>query len=159
MRILIIYDTVYGNTEEIAGAIRQAASQNHEARLVKAGDATLQDVENADLLMVGSPTHGGWYTEPVKNFLNQIPDNGLKIHAAAFDTGSDVQNQKGVVRTIIGFFGYASPRIAKALTKKGAKVLCSETFFVLNTEGPLKEGEVERAKGWCHDVITMAIGT
>jgi flavodoxin len=159
MKILIIYDTVYGNTEKIAEAIQQAVSKEHEAKLIKAKDATSQDVENIDLLIVGSPTHGGWYIESIKNFFNQIPDNGLKMNAAAFDTSSDKEGQKAFVKAIIGFFGYASPRIAKTLAKKGAKVIGSETFLVLDTEGPLKEGEIERAKKWGNDVIKMAMET
>jgi hypothetical protein len=100
-----------------------------------------------DLLILGSPTHGGQYTQPVKDFLARIPIQGLKnVHAAAFDTGSTTENQGGFGKTMINLFGYAAPRIAKELTKKGAALLGAETFYVLGTEGPLKEGEIERAQ-------------
>ena len=157
MKILIIYDTVYGNTEKIADAIQQEITKKHVAKLIKAKDVTLEDIRNTELLMVGSPTHGGRFTEPVKNFLNQIPNNELKIHAAAFDTSSDKENQKTFVKAIIGFFGSAAPRIAKALARKGANIIGAETFFVLGSEGPLKKGEVERAKVWGNLILEKAL--
>jgi len=156
MKILIIYDSVYGNTKKIAAAIQQSLSMKHVTKLINAKDATTEVIKNNELLIVGSPTHGGWYIESIKKFFNQIPDNGLKINAAAFDTSSDKEGQKAFVKAIIGFFGSASPRIAKALARKGANIIGSETFFVLGSEGPLKVGEVERAKGWSNDVIKKA---
>jgi hypothetical protein len=51
------------------------------------------------------------------------------------------------------FFGYASTRIAKALKKHGANVVAAETFFVHGKEGPLVDGEIDRAKAWANQVI------
>ena len=81
--------------------------------------------------------------------LKKISSDGLEnIRAAAFDTSMPVDEQKTFLRFIIKFFGYASKRIAKILTSKGANVVAAETFFVLGKEGPLKDGELERAKEW-----------
>jgi len=154
MNILIVYDSVYGNTQEIAQAIEQGLQGDHEITLVKGDQAKVEDIEGLDLLIVGSPTHGGWYIESIKSFLKAIPNNGLQnIPAASFDTGSSKENEGFFIRFIINLFGYASPRIAKALAKKGATVIGSETFFVLGTEGPLKEGEVDRARSWAQRLI------
>lgn len=154
MKILIVYDTVYGNTQEIALAIEQGFVGDHETALIKGDQAIVDDLKNIDLLIVGSPTHGGWYIESIKSFLNAIPENGLQnTPSAAFDTGSSKANEGFLIKFIINLFGYASPRIAKALTKKGATILGSETFFVLGTEGPLKENEVDRAKNWATKLI------
>lgn len=149
MQILIIYDTMFGNTEKIAQAVQEGISSPHEVRLLKAAGAQLKDLEGIDFLIAGSPTHGGRYSQTFKTFLDAIPTGGLqKIKAATFDTGNTKENQGAFVRMIINFFGYAAPRIAKMLAKKGANVTASETFFVLGREGPLKEGEEERARAW-----------
>ncbi len=45
--------------------------------------------------------------------------------------------------------GYAAPRIVEALKKKGGNlVVPPEGFLVKDREGPLKEGELERAATW-----------
>ena len=46
-------------------------------------------------------------------------------------------------------FGYAAEPISKKLRNKGAEIVIPpEGFCVNDTEGPLKEGELERAKSW-----------
>ena len=154
LKILIVYDTVYGNTQIIAEALRDGVGSRHEVDLIRAVDADLDDLENKDVLMVGSPTHGGLFIESIKTFLAAIPENGLaNMSAAAFDTGSTTENQGWSGRFIINLLGYASPRIARELVKRGASVIRAETFFVLDTQGPLKEGEVERARAWSAGVL------
>jgi flavodoxin len=50
--------------------------------------------------------------------------------------------------------GYAAKPIADKLKKKGGKlVLPPEGFFVQGSEGPLKEGEVERAAEWAKQLL------
>ena len=155
MKVLIVYDTLHGNTEKIAKALKEGIASKHEVKLIKAAESKISDIKNIEMLMLGSPTHGGWYTEPIKNFLGAIPEKGLQnIKAAAFDTGSTKENQNIFVKALIGFFGYASPRIAKVLNKKEANNIGSETFFVLDMKGPLKDGEIERAKEWARRIIS-----
>jgi hypothetical protein len=46
-------------------------------------------------------------------------------------------------------FGYASKPIADSLVKKGATLAAQpEGFYVADSEGPLKDGELERASNW-----------
>jgi hypothetical protein len=53
-------------------------------------------------------------------------------------------------------FGYAAPKIAKHLKKKGGKlVVDGEGFFVTGGKGPLREGEVERAAAWAGKVAAL----
>jgi hypothetical protein len=70
--------------------------------------------------------------------------------AAAFDTRMDV---KEVNKTFLTFmekiFGYAAEPIGKALVKAGGSLaLKPEGFFVHGSEGPLWDGEIERATQW-----------
>ena len=154
MKIWIVYDTLYGNTEQIAQTIKEGMGKGNEVELVKADKANFQDIAKVDMLLVGSPTHGGWFTEPVKKFLHSIPQMGLQgKRAAAYDTSTSKENESGFVKLVIDFFGCASKRIAKELNKKGTKLLTSETFFVIGKEGPIQDGEMERAKAWAKGLV------
>jgi flavodoxin len=154
LKAVIVYDSVYGNTKKIAEAIIEGFGEQHVTSLLNAQEDALAELENIDLFLVGSPTHGGTFTEPIKNILNTIPGQGLQnIKAAAFDTGFSKETQGAFMRFLIDTFGFAAPKIADELTAKGATVLAAETFVVLDTEGPLQEGELERAKSWVKGLI------
>ena len=145
MKSLIVYDSIYGNTEKIARAVADAIAPSGEVKVVQAGEANPPELESTDLLIVGSPTHGGRPTPPVQDFLNKVPKlQGINV--AAFDTRS----QSKFARV----FGNAAGRIARNLEKKGGTLVASpEGFLVTGTKGPLKEGELERAAGWAKGML------
>jgi hypothetical protein len=59
-----------------------------------------------------------------------------------------------VPRFFMNAGGYAAPRIAGKLKKRGGnQVVPPEGFFVKGKEGPLKEGELERAASWANLII------
>lgn len=157
MKIVIVYDSQFGNTEKIAHAIRDGIGPGHVVNVVRAAAASQQDLHGADLLFVGSPTHGGRYTEPVRYFLDALPADALRgMRAAAFDTGMKAEGQGFIVKRVVRFFGYASARIVPALQAKGAGETRKETFFVADREGPLLDGELERAGNWGRAVAQRA---
>jgi len=145
MKALIVYDSVYGNTEKIARAIAEAITPSGEVKVLRAGEANLSELESIDLLIVGSPTHGGRPTPAVQNLLNKVPKlQGIKV--AAFDTR--------IPTKLVRVFGYAAGRIANNLKKKGSTLIASpEGFFVTGGQGPLKEGELERAAAWAKGIL------
>lgn len=144
MKALVIYDSVYGNTEKIAGAVGDALTG--EVEVLRAGEANPSELGELDLLIVGTPTHGGRPTEPVKDFINGIAGDGLKgTSVAAFDTRMESRFAR--------IFGYAAPRIADKLRKQGGDLRSEpEGFFVNGKEGPLRDGELERAVGWAKKI-------
>ena len=84
-----------------------------------------------------------------------IHPNGLKgIKVAAFDTRiSVVEANSNFLRVMVKLFGYAAKPIADKLIKKGgALVVTPEGFIVEGSEGPLKKGEIERAKDWASQI-------
>jgi flavodoxin I len=147
MKALIVYDSVYGNTEKIARAIAEAITPSNEVKVVQAGEANPLELASIDLLIVGSPTHGGRPTPAVQDFLNKIPKLSLQgINVATFDTRSQAKLAK--------VFGNAAGRIARNLKGKGGTLIASpEGFLVTGTKGPLKEGELERAAGWAKGML------
>jgi flavodoxin I len=140
MKTLVVYDSLYGNTEQIARAIGGAIEG--EVKVAKVGEADAAGLNAYDLIIVGSPTQGGRYTKNMQAFVGKVPADALKNKkVAAFDTRAKTKWVK--------IFGYAAPRIADALKDKGGDLLApGEAFFVKATRGPLVDGEVERAAAW-----------
>jgi len=53
---------------------------------------------------------------------------------------------------------FAAPGIDAELRKKGGKSVAEpEGFYVMDTEGPLKEGEQKRAIAWGRHIAEVAI--
>lgn len=152
MKVLVVYDSIYGNTEKIAISVFRGLKIK-DAKLIKTKDAEPWLMKNIDLIIAGSPTHGGRPSAGMQKFINTLPKDSLKnIHAAAFDTGVTIVGQSSFGRFIINLFGYAAKRLASMLKKKGARIVSTETFFVLDKEGPLKEDEAARAEKWAREI-------
>ncbi len=147
MKALIIYDSVYGNTEKIARAIAEAITPSGEVKVLRAGEANPSELASIDLLIVGSPTHAGRPTPAIQDLLNKVPKLSLQgINVAAFDTR--------IPTKLVRVFGYAAGRIAGNLKRKGGTLIASpEGFFVTGSKGPLKEGELERAAAWAKGIL------
>jgi flavodoxin len=145
MNALVIYDSKYGNTELIALAIGGAIGG-------KAGPpvASLKEIQelpaDLDLLIVGGPTHAHGVPAELRIFLDDLPDNALQgVAVAAFDT----RFQLPVLLT-----GSAAHGIAKLLRKKGGYLVRQPaSFFIEHGEGPLVEGEINRATEWTYEII------
>lgn len=145
MKALIVYDSVFGNTEKIAQAIGRAFQEN--AEVFKVNEVKKERIEGINLLIVGSPTYGGRPTQVMQNFLDEISSlriDGVRI--TAFDTR--------ITLKFANIFGFAAPKIAEALLKIGGDlVVPAEGFYVKGKEGPLKDGEMVRATNWAKEII------
>jgi len=147
MKALIVYDSVYGNTEKIARAIAGALTPSGEVKVLRPGEVNPSELVSLDLLIVGSPTQGGKTTKAMQDFLNKLPESAVKgVNVAAFDTRLSTK--------LVGIFGYAAGKVAGSLkTKGGTLILPPEPFFVKSKEGPLKDGELERAAVWAKRIL------
>ncbi len=150
---LVIYDSVFGNTEKIAHAIGEALE---DATVKKVTDVEASDLADLEILFIGSPTRGFRPTPAIMDFFKNLPPNALnRVKAAAFDTRFPLENvDSGFLRFMIKLFGYADEKIAKKLEKAGAYLALKSTGFgVKDTEGPLYEDELERAKNWARIIL------
>ena len=157
MRAVVAYESWFGNTGALAEAVADELRASHEVALVSV-DEPPPSLEGVDLVVVGAPTHvhglssrfsrraaleqQGVEREPgrgARGWLAELPA-GDGRRAAAFDTRVD----KPVV-----LVGSAGRTLGKRLARKGfALVAPSESFFVRDSEGPLEDGELERARAW-----------
>jgi flavodoxin len=145
LKTLVIYDSAYGNTEKIAKAI--GSGVGGDVQVLHAGKVSPAALTPGDFLFLGSPTQAGRATPVIADFIKIIPDSVLsKVNVAAFDTRISAK--------WVGIFGFAAGKIAESLKKKSAHLAAPpDAFFVSGKEGPLKDGELERAAVWGKTVI------
>ena len=153
MKAMVVYDSVFGNTEQIAQAIGNALGSSENAEILRVGNVKPEQLTGLKLLIVGSPTRGFRPTPAISNLLKSIPNNGLKgVKVAAFDTRmteEEINSAVFILRILVNIFGYAARPISDRLVKKGGQLIVPpEGFYVHGTKGPLKEGELERASDW-----------
>ena len=163
MSATVVYESVYGNTRAVAEAIAEGLGDAEVMSVNEAADQTF----DTDLLVVGGPTHlhglatnrsraiaveaahedGSGQVEPgaaeepgLRAWLRDL-GNGDGAKAAAFDTRAD----KSPWLT-----GAASRGITKRLRHRGYEVVGRQSFLVEDSEGPLADGELDRARDWGH---------
>ncbi len=150
-RVLVVYDTKYGNTEEIAEAMGDAVL----GKVFRVDDTKHLNLSRFDLIIIGSPTWGGRPTKPIQEFMDRIPEDVVKSSLmAAFDTRMLNERNGFFAKLLIKIFGYASYRIANSLQKKGCHMASAPAgFIVTGYKGPLKDGEMVRAAKWAKSLI------
>jgi flavodoxin len=140
MRIRVVFDSQFGNTEQLAHAIAASLGREHAVALVPIRDErSAHAIGDADLTFVGGPTQVRGASAVMRSFLDGIPElQGAAI--AAFDTRMDAP---GI------FTGAAAGVIGKRVRRLGGRlVVAPESFLVRGREGPLLDGERERAAAW-----------
>jgi len=155
MKTLVIYDSVFGNTELVARAIGAALGSSPDVEVLKVGAVTSEQIKGLEKLFVGSPTRQFRATPATMNFLAALPDGCLKgVKAAAFDTRIPLESIKNrFFRFIVKRGGYADKPISAELIRLGAEQpVPTAGFIVLESEGPLQEGELERAALWAQNI-------
>ena len=144
MRSLVVYDSMFGNTEKIAKEIGRRLGGNTNILLVS--KVKEKDLGNLDLLIVGSPTHGGRPTKDVVNFLNIIP---IELRTAFYDTRLEKESHGFGLKIVLSVIGFAAEKMERQFMSRGGKILIkAEGFVVTDKKGPMKEGEMERLKNW-----------
>jgi flavodoxin len=144
MKVLIVYDSKWGNTELVAKAV--AAGLGKSARAVRVGEAPAGDFDKLELLVLGSPVHGGRPTKPIQEYMKGIPGGSAgKLRIGAFDTRMTTNAAQK--------FGFAAVRMLEQLKAQGCAVVSEPMgFIVTGQKGPLAEGELERASQWGKDL-------
>jgi flavodoxin len=151
MKALVVYDSFFGNTEQIARAIGDALRAQGEVEVVQARDVKPGQLDGLTLLVVGSPTRAFRPSRAIVGFLHGIPRGSLKdVKLAAFDTRMILNDATiPLLRVMVRLFGYAAENMSGRLRRKGGQEPVPPAgFFVTGTEGPLKPGELDRAAEW-----------
>ncbi len=163
MNALVVYDSGYGNTEQVARTIAAALQPVFSVRLAKTDPAAAVDAKGLDLILVGGPTHRRRMSRRLADFFDSMPRKALRgIKFASFDTR---------YRMPAWISGCAAADIARRLRKLGGQaVLPPQSFFVTRDVPPkgskrrhdreqMEGGELERAAAWAAEILkTIARG-
>ena len=183
VKVTVVYDSMFGNTRKVAEAIsdgvREAYPDAH-VECVAVGRASAELIRSTDLLIVGGPTHLRRMTtdfsrkrqisrekkaeakgEPPRELEPEAEGPGLRewfhllwpakgwSHAAAFDTR---------VGSVLVPPGGACYGIARKLRGHGYELVTTAEGFILDGAfGPLRAGEIERAKEWGAQVVRRSV--
>jgi flavodoxin len=145
---------MYGNTQKVAEAIESEFKRKNRTTITHVDNVKENQLKNVDLLVLGSPTHGGRSTEKISTFINHVNTkkyNSMK--AAVFDTRFEKESHGFILKIVMKVFGFAADKMAASLEKNGISVVGSTGFIVEDKEGDLKKGELERAKKWVDKLI------
>ena len=168
MKTVIIYESVYGNTQLEAEELAGVAREHGDVDLVRAEEAGAGTVGGADLVLVGGPTHlHGMSTRATRQsglasadtddepLGPDVPGAGLRdwfrlsgrvdgTAAAAFDTRLDGSEL---------LTGRASVGIGRRLRHHGFTEVAAPRSFLVTLENRLVSGERERAREWVASVF------
>jgi flavodoxin len=102
MKVLIVYDTKYGNTEQVANLIAEGitSADRNEVIVNNVKNVDLKKEDFYDLILIGSPVHFGKHVGSIKKFINKLPKAKLNLKSyAVFNTymgGDSETTEEGV---------------------------------------------------------------
>ncbi|HSV99607.1 MAG TPA: hypothetical protein VLI39_05505 [Sedimentisphaerales bacterium] len=152
MRTVIVYFSKFGNTKRLAETMTPAG----EARAIDIDKLSPSDLESADLVVAGSPTHAFSIPQAVRTALGALPRSILTAKSvAAFDTTV----QRWPFRSL-----RASPKLLARLTRLGGHPIAKPETFYVHMQNPdktgnpnlLHHGELDRANTWATQIAEQA---
>lgn len=148
MDILVVYDSKFGNTDQVAEVIAERLHRQGRVELTAAEEAPRTVPEGLDLLIVGGPTQGHGASPSLRSWLEGL-ERVRGVQAAAFDT------RFAKPRWLTGS---AAQVVGRRLGRLGfSLVRAPESFFVAHSEGPLLDGELDRAAGWADTLANQLV--
>ncbi len=156
MKAVVVYESLWGNTAAVARAIAEGLGLGAQA--LSTAQAVPEVVADADLVVAGGPVFAfhlstdhargsirahpepgapapDWSHPSVRSWMEALPVGAGQC--AAFDT------------RVRGPFGRGAPTVAEGLQAKGYQLVAPpEGFIVTGKFGPLREGELDRARQW-----------
>jgi len=157
MKVYVVYDSQFGNTQQVAEGIGLILAKKHSVKVKHISEISPKKLEQVDVLFLGTPTHGGQATPNMNLLISQIVASKVFLKVACFDTRFSPQNVGLGLKLLMSVIDYASPKMAKNLAKSAAiTVLGFEGFIVTDKSGPLAEGELNRAQNWAEKMVASA---
>lgn len=159
MRALVVFESMFGNTRQVAEAVAAGLSSTMDVELAEVGGAPTVVPDDLTLLVVGGPTHafgmsrtGTRQTAATKaehglvstgiglrEWLPALRGVSTQVAAAAFDT--KVRKPWAP--------GSAASAAHKRLRRLGFRMATrAQSFYVKDMAGPLLAGELDRARRW-----------
>ena len=166
MKAFVVYESHWGNTRTIAEAVAEGIGP--QARAVPTDGVTAGELAEADLIVAGAPVIGFSLgsDQARENMLHsklgapEPPDLQHPSMRAWLDDLPHASARAAAFETRIWW----SPRgatgdIEKRLRAAGFRVVAKAARFVVQGKyGPLRAGEVERARAWGRELAQVDSG-
>jgi hypothetical protein len=174
MKSVIVYESMFGNTEHIARRVADGLAQPGSLTVRKdVREVGPNDLAGSDLVVIGAPTHAFSLSRPstrdsavqqgadpsratlgVREWLDTLnttfPVAAERPRVAIFDTRVEKARRLP---------GSAAKRGARVLRAHGFKILDRPTsFYVGDVKGPVSVGEFDRAREWGARLLQLAQG-
>lgn len=171
MRALVVYESMYGNTAQLAEAIGAALSAAYDVQVAEVGSAPGVLGDDLDLLVVGGPTHAFGMSRPAtrtsaaKESARPLVSGGIGqrewLAGLRLERGGHVACAAAAFDTRVGKSwvpGSAARAAEGRLRKRGFRIVApAESFWVVGTTGPLRDGELDRARAWGTRMATDSV--
>ncbi|MDJ0790807.1 MAG: flavodoxin [Acidimicrobiia bacterium] len=153
---VVIYESMFGNTRDIALAIAEGLASHLDVRAFEVGEAP-HVFDHPDVIVIGGPTHAFSMSrsstrESAKDETDEplVSPTGIREWIASADLEDrqacatfDTKVPKPKLP------GSAAASAARKLKKHHCSIVARpETFWVDDMTGPLLDGECERARRW-----------
>ncbi len=167
MHTLVVYESMFGNTRQIAAAVAEGLARHGRVDLVEVDSAPATLDSDVDLIVVGGPTHAHGMSRRAsrEGAAKQDPPPVAPSRSGMREWIASVG---GVSRTLAATFdtrfdkprwltGSAAVGAARHLRRRGCvTVVAPESFYVDASAGPVHTGERDRARAWGEQLATAA---
>src|SRR3954463_12894823 len=150
MNALMVYESMFGNTEKVARAVADGLADGMEVEVHEVSTAPAQITDLFDLIVVGGPTHAFSLSRPStradaveKGATQGSSDVGLREWLTQL-TGRPHSGLMGAcdarVERVRKLPGSAAHKAARLARHHGFQVAGVESFYVSDPAGPLLPG-------------------
>jgi hypothetical protein len=172
MRAVVVYESMFGSTHQIAEAIAEGLSHSAAVRTVRVLDADASMCEGVDLVVVGGPTQAWSMSRPSTRRGSPLhlsdPNNDLILEPGA-DWGPGVREWIASLKRVTAMgaafdtrisapvilTGRASKSINRQLARHGLTMVTPPESFLVDKKSHLLPGEVDRARAWAARLATQ----
>jgi len=159
MKALVVYESMFGNTEQIARAVAEGLGESVEVQVAEVSDAPLEPDPDFALIVAGGPTHAfsmsrtSTRTDAITRGAHDgETEFGLREWMAALPSGQHLEKMATFdtkVERMHHLPGSAAKSAAKAAHRHGYESAAkAESFYARDIDGPLLDGEIDRARAW-----------
>ena len=165
MRALVVYESMYGNTQVTAGNIADGLRGDYEVTLVPLAEATARSWSPTPICWwpARRPTCTGCPSRSTRRMAAEAAakdGSGLRMAPGARGPGmrdwlKDLGHRDGLAAAfdtrlngVPAFTGRASRPIARLLKRHGYRLVAAPESFLVGSQNTLLDGEAARARRW-----------
>jgi hypothetical protein len=167
-RAIVVFESLWGNAEKVARAVADGLGESMDVVVLDVSNHPSPPTDDVDLLVAGGPTHAFSMTRArtredartkgatqgdvgtgLREWLDGLPSGHHHQRVATFDT------RVGKVRHLPGS---AAKSAGKEARRHGYETVTQQSFWVRDVEGPLFEGELDRATARGRDLAATLAG-